>query len=71
MFYVDIFLYTQMDDDGKLRAVRYNLEQEDLNILTEAIRKGQQLLPLTGNFHNIDDVIRLSFYKVDKEEKIK
>lgn len=66
-YYVHAFLFTQMDEFDQVKPIKYQLDEEDLEALHGAIKNGQKLIPFGANFHHVDDIIKLAFFKTEEK----
>lgn len=66
-YFVHVYLFTEMDEYDQVKPIQYNLDEEDLEALHEAIKNKQNLIPFGADFQHSDNIIKLSFFKTEEK----
>jgi hypothetical protein len=56
---IQIHLFSEMDDEGNIVPVQYELTTTQKHCMVQDIRNKQALIEFGGVFHHTDDIIKI------------
>lgn len=65
MIYANVFLYSEMDENGDIIPMQYPLTHEEVETVHYMVENNLKIIAFGNHFHNAEDIIKFDIVHSD------